>query len=292
MVNNSAVQMGSVGIKDWANLDAFSRLRTSTTHSQFDSQFTYDLQPLLFEQKTNWSWAAIAHDATNRMALLTFASTPTGGFSYMQSYEHFRYTSGNSQLIFATFNFIAQVANTLKFCGYSDWTEGIEFQNNGTANQFVLYSTTTNGNQTVLQTAWNIDKLDWTWPSGLTLDITKTQILVIDLQALYVGRVRIGFDINWIIVYCHQFTHANKIANPYIKTANLPLRCGMSCTGTVSTTMNFVCSTVKQENWTNTNEWFHFWVEGTVTAGNGAKTHILSLQPKTTFNSIDRKSVV
>jgi hypothetical protein len=54
------------------------------------------------------------------MALLTFASTPTGGLSYMQSYEHFRYTSGNSQLIFATFNFIAAVANTIKFCGYSD----------------------------------------------------------------------------------------------------------------------------------------------------------------------------
>ncbi len=59
----------SVGISDGPNLDSFGRLRVSSPTSVFDSQLTYDLQPLLFEQVKAETGAAIAHDATNRCAL-------------------------------------------------------------------------------------------------------------------------------------------------------------------------------------------------------------------------------
>jgi hypothetical protein len=280
----------SVGIKDGANLDAFSRLRTSQSHSLFDSQFTYDLQPLLFEQITAESGATIAHDTTNRCATMTLSDTPTGGKAFMQSFEHFRYTSGKGQLIFATFNFKEAKANTLKFVGYSDGTNGMEFQLSGTTKQFKISSSTGAGDETVAQSSWNLDKLDGTGKSGITLDITKTQIFVLDFQALYVGRVRMGFDIDGQIIYCHEFDHANNIANPYVQSANLPLRCGVTCTGTVSTTVDFICSTVIQENGSFSNEGYHFAQEGTATAANGARTHILSVQPKATFNSIANRS--
>lgn len=280
----------NVGIKDGANLDAFSRVRVSLNKSLLDSQFTYDLQPLLFEQIVAESGSSIAHDTTNRMARMTFSSTPTGGKAYMQSFEHFRYTAGKSRLVFITFNMNSGVADVLKFAGYSDGTEGIEFQLNGTTKQFVVYSTTSNGNQTVTQGNWNIDNLDGTGPSGITLDVSKTHILVIDLQALYVGRVRIGFDIDGMIIYAHEFTHANLIATPYIKTANLPVRCGMTCTGTVSTTMNFICGTVVTEEGIGSSEGFEFSQNsGEVTAASGARTHALSIQSKLTFNSITNR---
>lgn len=67
-------------------VDAFGRLRVSNPEYVFDAQLTYDLQPLLFEQVTAQSGATVAHDSTNRCALMTFASTPTGGAAYMQSY--------------------------------------------------------------------------------------------------------------------------------------------------------------------------------------------------------------
>ena len=139
------------------------------------------------------------------------------------------------------------VANTLKFAGLSDGNNGIEFQLNGTTKQFVIYSDTTLGDQTVAQSSWNLDPLDGTGASGITLDPTKTLILVIDFQALYVGRVRIGFDINGQIIYCHEFLHSNLVDYPYIQTANLPVRVGMTCTGTVSTTIRFICSAVVSE---------------------------------------------
>ena len=272
--------------------DAFGRQRVSSPASLFDAQLTYDLQPLLFEQITNGTGATVTHDSTNRMALMTFSSTPTGGKAFMQSYEYFRYRAGHSQLIYVTFNMIAGVSNVLKFAGYSDGSNGIEFQLNGTTKQFTIYSDSTSGDETVVQSSWNLDKLDGTGASGITLDITKTQILVIDFQALYVGRVRVGFDINGVVVWAHEFNHANLIAYPYFQSANLPVRCGMTSTGTVSTTMNLVCCTVQSENGESSKEGFHFSQDASVTAGNGSPTHLVSIQPKTTFNSITNRSKI
>lgn len=272
--------------------DAFSRLRVSAVEGLFDAQLTYDLQPLLFEAIVAESGAAIAHDATNRQAALTFADTPTCGKAYMQSYEHFRYQPGKSQIVFVTFNMVETKADTLKFAGYSDGSNGIEFQLSGTTKQFTIYSDTTLGDETVAQTAWNLDPLNGTGPSGITLDIATTQILVIDFQALYVGRVRVGFDIGGAIIYAHEFNHSNLVANPYIQTANLPIRCGMTCTGTVSTTMKFICCAVQSEGGTDDTSGYNFSAEGTATAASAADTHILSIQPATTFNSIVNRAKV
>ena len=284
------VKSVAVSVQDGANLDSFSRLRVSTPTSLFDAQFTYDLQPLLFEQTVAETGAAIAHDATNRCALFTFANTPTGGTAIMQSYDWFRYQPGKSQAIFATFNFIAGVANVVKFIGYSDGNNGVEFVLDGTTKKIRILSDTTAGDETVSQSSWNLDKLDGTGASALTLDITKTQILVIDLQSLYVGRVRVGFDIGGKIIYAHEFNHANLIAYPYIQTANLPIRAGMTCTGTVSTTMNFICCNVSSEGGVDDTLGYQFTANGTATASNGARTHILSLRPNTTFNSLANRT--
>jgi hypothetical protein len=283
-----------VSIKDSANLDSFSRLRISNPLTLFSAQLTYDLQPLLYEQITNGTGATIAHDTTNRDALLTFASTPTGGKAYMQSYEYLPYQPGKSQLIFVTFNMITSVANVLKFAGYSDGVNGIEFQNDGSVNQFIIYSGTSIGNETVTQASWNLDKLNGTGASGLTLDVTKTQILVIDLQALYVGRVRVGFDIGGQIIYCHEFNHSNLIAYPYIQTANLPVRCGMTCTATVSTTMQFICCAVISEGGVEDTDRFGYtFVQGAATtAVDAVRTHMISLRPKTTFKGFTNRTRV
>jgi hypothetical protein len=50
------------------------------------------------------------------------------------------------------------------------------------------------------------------------------QILVIGMQALYVGRVIVGFDIGGELIPVHQFLCANEEAFPYIAQASLPVR--------------------------------------------------------------------
>lgn len=276
----------SIQFADTASTDSFSRLRVSQPEGLFDAQLTYNLAPLQFQQITSGSGATITYDSTNRMALMTFSSTPTGGQAYMQSYEYIPYQPGRSQLAFITCNMNGGVANCLKFSGISDGTNGMEFQLNGTTAQFQIYSGATNGNETAIQTNWNIDKLNGSGVSGITLDFNKTQIIVLDFQALYVGRVRMGFDINGLVYWAHQFTHSNIINGPYIQSANLPVRCGMTCSGTVSTTLSYICCSVSSEGGIPNTRGRGFGIEGTATAGNGTRTHILSVRPKTTFNSI------
>ena len=276
----------SINFADSASTDAFTRLRVSEPQGLFDNQFTYNLSPLVFEPITTGSGAAITFDSTNRTAQIAFSSTPTGGRAIMQSYEYVPYQPGRSQAAFITFNMNGGVANTVKFAGLSDGTNGVEFQMNGTTPQFEIYSGTNNGNEIITQANWNLDKMNGTGPSGITLDASKTQILVLDLQALYVGRVRVGFDINGLVYYAHQFVHANGVTTPYIQSANLPVRVGMTSSGTVTTSMNFICSSVVSEGGSAEVRGRGFTTEGTGTAGNGTRVHILSVRPKTTFSSL------
>jgi hypothetical protein len=284
-----------ITVHDSGALDAFSRLRVSNPQGLFDAQFTYNLRPLEFEAVAangGSGTATVAHDSTNRCALMTFTGAANTGTAYMQSYEYVRYQPGRSQAAFVTFNFIETATNVLKFAGLSDGANGVELQLDGTTVQLKLYSDTANGDQTVAQANWNIDLLDGTGPSRKILDLTKTQILVIDLQALYVGRVRVGFDIDGVIVYVHEFLHANRVAAPYIQYASLPIRCGMTASGAATTTMRFVCCAVVSEGGQEENGGLPTQVEGTITAASGVDTHILSIRPRTTFNSLTNRTKV
>lgn len=263
-------------------VDAFGRLKVSNPAGVFDAQFTYDLHPLLFEQITNGTGAAIAHDATNRNAVMTFNSTNTGGKAFMQSFEHIRYQPGKSQNPRITFNFKEQTANCLKFARLSDGINGYAFENTGALNRFVIYSGTATGNLIANQVDWNLDKL----PS---LDITKINHLVIDFQALYVGRVRFGFDIAGRIVWCHEFDTANILENQYIQTANLPIQVGMTCSGTVTTSMIFICCAVASEGGQENLHGYEFAAKSNVTAASGVATHALSLRPKLLFNGFTNR---
>lgn len=103
----------------------------------------------------------------------------------------------------------------------------------------------------VAQASWNIDTMvDGTGPSGKTLDLTKAQILVIDLQYLGVGRCRMGFDIDGMVYYCHEFNWANTGAGVYMgQGGSLPVRAEVSNFGTAggTVTLDWHCSAVMSE---------------------------------------------
>jgi hypothetical protein len=103
--------------------------------------------------------------------------------------------------------------------------DGIYFENSaGTFSWNIAKNGTVT--ETIAQASWNLDKLDGTGISGITLNLSAAQILVIDYQWLGVGDVRVGFNINGINVYVHQFYHSNVPAftSVYTQTPNLPLR--------------------------------------------------------------------
>jgi hypothetical protein len=135
--------------------------------------------------------------------------------------------------------------------GYYGASNGMYLELDGTTLSFVERSSSTGSLQEtrVAQANWNIDKLDGTGPSGLTLDISKAQILWMDIEWLGLGTVRLGFVINGQLIECHSFHHANLIESTYITTASLPLRYEITNTAATasSSTLKQVCSTVISE---------------------------------------------
>ena len=259
-----------------------------------DAQFTYDLVPLQYDTIKVGSGATITHDATNRNADLKFANTPTNGIVAMQSFDFYRYQPGKSQLIFVTFNMRGGDTSVIKFAGYSDGINGIEFVVDEFTPKFRILSGSDEGNEEVSQGSWNLDKMNGRGPSRVRLDLEKVQILVIDLQALYVGRVRIGFDLGGEIAYAHEFSHANIDEHVYIQTANLPVRVGMTCTDTVNAAeVDFICASVISEGGQEETGAYYFSVEGTATAGNNVDSLIVAIQPDTLFNGfVNRTKII
>lgn len=270
--------------------DPFSRLRVSSATSLFDAQLTYDLQPLLFEQVVTTN-TQIVHNTTNRAAVLSLIAAVDGNQAFMQTYEHFRYQPGKGGLVFKTFNFGAVVEDVIKFAGYSDGTNGIEFIEDEGVLAMRILSSTEEGNEIVTQANWNLDKLDGTGKSGITLDTTKVQILVLDFQALYVGRVRTGFDLDGEIVYVHEFNHANRDTYAYLASANLPLRVGIRAKGAVAAaSIQYYCASVNSEGGQEENFSYPFSARANVTAADGVSTLGLAIQPSLTFNGFTNRT--
>ena len=75
------------------------------------------------------------------------------------------------------------------------------------------------------QSQWNLDKVDGTGPSGMTLDITKMQMWFIDYAWYGAGTVRYGIrDNRGQVIYCHKIVHGNSQTEAYMRSGNLPGR--------------------------------------------------------------------
>jgi len=71
---------------------------------------------------------------------------------------------------------------------------------------------------------WNIDPMDGSGPSGVTIDWDKVQIMMIDFEWLGAGRVRVGFVVDGMIYYAHEFLNANNETAVYMSSPNHSLR--------------------------------------------------------------------
>lgn len=284
----SFAEQTRVQAADSPSVDAFSRWRISDPRTLFATQ-SLDMEPLLMESGQSGTGVAPSHNANTRMCQMS--ATAGSGTSWMQSFQYSPYQPGKSQLILITGNMDTGVAGVVKDVGYFDAANGIFYRQNGASGvQFVRRSSTSGSvvDEVVNQASWNLDKLDGTGGSGYTLDPTKVFILVIDLQFLAMGRVRIGFDLGGTIIYAHQFTHANVLTVPYMQTATLPVQALLTASSSGNTAnLYFKCAAVISEGGFDVDAGIGFSTPSvTVTAGNGTRTHLLSVRPKLTFNGI------
>lgn len=75
------------------------------------------------------------------------------------------------------------------------------------------------------QSSWNIDKMDGTGHSLMTLDLSKMQMFYIDYTWYGAGAIRFGFKNNrGEVVYCHRVPNNNVNTEAYMRSGNLVAR--------------------------------------------------------------------
>lgn len=234
-----------------AALDAFGRLRVSNPLTLFDSSHRYKDNGLWNTLTATGGAAAFSAD----QGLIELSVTTTSGSKvYRETTKVFPYLPGKSLLVMTTFVMSSAKANLRQRLGYYGDQNGMFLELDGaggTVLSFVERSYVSGSavDTKVNQSSWNYDKMDGTGPSKMTLDITKAQILWMDIEWLGLGTVRMGFIIDGKFILCHQFHHANLITSTYITTASLPLRYEIENTGTTSgsSILKQICSTVISE---------------------------------------------
>lgn len=239
----------STTFSDSFNLDAFARLRVGVPASLFDSKQVFNDQPLFWVSHTVGSSTItyIPLESSSRLA----CTTTSGDRAVRQTREYFNYQPGKSLKVAMTGVMGAAKPNVRQRLGLFDDDNGIFFEQTSAGLSLVLRTDTSGTpiDTSVSQSNWNIDTLDGSGKSQLTIDPSKAQIYTFDIQWLGVGRARVGVSIAGGVYYVHEFLHANQVDKVYIRTPNLPIRYEIENIDTAASTtsMDAICVEVESE---------------------------------------------
>ena len=186
----------------------FNKLKIATTIKEFDNQLQYDRQPLFWDEKIV-NGATSLLDPNNSALDLTVSSLGDRFVRQMKQYT--LYQSGNAKGCDMTYTPDIN-SNEVSFIlrsssgAFDGSTAGVPFD------------------LEIPQSQWNVDKLDGSGISGKTIDKTKSNIFVLNLEWLSVGTILYGFELDGKLALCHAQYNANNIRGAYMTTANLPAR--------------------------------------------------------------------
>ena len=230
--------------------DAFGKLRVTNPLTLLDIKFPSDSSGTSEYLSNNMIVCNSSTDAgTATYSLSKCVMSATGAGTYIsQSRKYCTYQPGKS-LLFLGSGVIApsDITSTdyTNRLGYFDDNNGLFFEYNNGTMKVVLRNT--GADNSIPQTSWNIDKLDGSGNSGITLNFTKGQLFVIDFEWLSVGRIRFGFYIYGKIFYCHQITNVNSLTEPYMVSPNLPVRYEVRNNAGGNVSLTQICSSIISE---------------------------------------------
>ena len=228
--------------------DAFGKLRITFPTTLLDNKFPSGAGTTEYKSNNMMdcykSTGLTSFTYGNSKVILTATGT---GTATSQSRKYCVYQPGKSMLILLSgvINASSNTANCITRLGYFDDNNGLFFQYTNNTMSVVLRNT--GSDTSINQTSWNIDKMDGTGISSISLDFTKSQLYVIDFEWLSVGRIRFGFYLFGKINYCHQITNLNSLTAPYMLSPNLPIRYEIISTSSATGSLIQICSTVISE---------------------------------------------
>lgn len=234
---------------DSPNLDSFSRLRVSEPYSIFSSSLVSESGDTSFETVIV-SGGSVTYNSEK--SEIQFSVSSNGDRVVRQQHGYNFYQPGKSQLSILTGVFGTPTSGVVKRIGYYDDNDGLFFQLSGTTFGVNLRTSTSGSvvDTFIPQSEWNIDTLNsgsTLNPSGKHLDVTKTNIYIIQFQWLGVGRVIFALDIDGVIQPIHELLNANNKTEVYMSSGSLPIRYELISEGGSDSTFKQICSTVISE---------------------------------------------
>jgi hypothetical protein len=249
----SYLPLDQMAFRDGPALDAFGRLRISDSVQLLGATQEYTFHPLTWDHFTATGGTATYSVSTSSTVLRTNAAT-SGARALRQTKVYYRYNPGKSHLIKLTGAIRKSgtpAGAAFSALGYYDDNNGVFFRSKS-GGVYAVIRTNTSGSVAeveTVQSSWNLDKMDGTGSSGVTIDWTKEQIFIIDLQWLGVGRVRFGLFVDGSIIYVHEVLHENVATSVYMRTANLPVRYEVFNSGGAGSDISLeaICASVESE---------------------------------------------
>lgn len=228
---------------------SFGGLRTVTSQNVFESLFSFDKQPLVWDETL--SGGATSTFNTNTNSIDMTLPTTSGASVVRQTFRRIRYNPARTVQILTAAILGEPKANVKKQIGQFDTNDGVFFEHDGlTVN--VVRRTSTSGTPVDIKTAqssWNIDKFDGTGISGITIDFSKHQLFYIQYAFQGFGDIVYGVYFQGRILYAHRETITNVSTQPSMRTPHLPCSVQFTNTATTasSTTLSYNSFTIKNE---------------------------------------------
>jgi hypothetical protein len=230
--------------------DAFGRFRTSQPFTLFDSSNVNYKNAKFSEYTTGGGTTSYNYNASTISLICNSSGSVIREGKTICSYQ-----PGKSLLILNTFVMNSNVFGLTQRVGYYNDKNGIYLELDSSGNINFVKRSNVSGSvveTSASQSSWNTNTL---LSGSVILDLTKPQILWIDIEWLGVGSVRCGFVIDSIYHICHIFKHANDPAGSstygtYMTSARLSPRYEISYSGAGSGlgyTLKQICSSVVSE---------------------------------------------
>lgn len=264
-------------------VDSFTRLRISSPLTLFEHSNQYGTNTFKWDTATSGTGTITNPTTANSQAtILSTGGTAAGASAIRQGRTPIHYLAGKSLLFSLSFNFGTGVAGAAKRVGYFDANNGIFLEQNGTAISIVVRSSASGSpvDNAVPQASWNVDPLNGTGPSGITLNPTTAQNIRIDMIGLQAFRIFMYLNNRYWLV--HEISNTNTIspATPNPASVNLSIRQEITnvTTAASSATLNVSNCNVTSEGATEASPAFIFSANsGSTTKAITARAPIFSL---------------
>lgn len=170
------------------------------------------------------------YSVNNSMITISTGTQPNAR-AKLETNDAVIYSPGTGILVRFTAIFTLGVANSTQLIGIGDDTDGFYFGYNGTS--FGVLRRRGGVDTWTPQSSWNVDKLDGTGTSAMTLNTTKGNVYSIQYQWLGFGAINFYVEnpIDGALILANQIKYANSNTLPSLFNPTLPLMAEVKNTG-------------------------------------------------------------